>query len=251
MKKALLAIVLLPLPLLALDMHVQYKPMTETIYDRIDVESVSEDVTTSIGDWQDRVRATNTALAGNITVKELLTIEVQVARRDSGQDSMKPFVRAAQKEAAAWGANQLFLNDTLVEAETGHLVQLTFIAYRISYKDWLIPPAYLAALPYNPLPDYFVAQKAQEWNIQHFGNAKICFKSRDRLSRQKDVLAFMANLKKGTSVRLALRDGSYVKGVFNGLDQDDQVWIHPSGLGGFISYRSVRPQDIEIVGILN
>jgi hypothetical protein len=238
-------------PLLAVDLHVQFNPLTTVVYDGIDVESVGRNVVTPIDEWRNRVKVANAALADDITVKALATIEVKAQDEEYALDSMEPFVTAARKEAAAWGANQLFLEDTAVEQGSGHLVQLTFTAYRVQYKDGLIPPAYFAALPYNPLPDYFVAQKVQEWNTGHFGKTRMYFAVQNRQARQKNVLAFMTNLKNGTPIRLVLMDGSSLKGAFNGLDQDDQVWIRPSGLGGFITHRSIRPQDIETVGILN
>ena len=238
-------------PLWASGLEAQFKPLTETLYDPIDLDSVSADVKTPIEDWQARVKNTNAALAADIMASTLGTIEVNVHDRDAILDTIKPFVEAARKQAARWGANQLFLEDAAVDADTGHWVQLTFIAYRVVYKDWLIPPSYLEALPYNPLPDYFVAQKLQEWNTQHFGKTKIYFGERDRKARQNDVLSFMTRLKEGTPIRVVLQDGSNLRGAYTGLDQDDQVWIRPAGLGGFISHRSVRSQDIETVGILN
>jgi hypothetical protein len=114
-----------------------------------------------------------------------------------------------------------------------------------------MPPDYLAQLPYSPLPDYFVAQKLQEWNTNHFGKMKVSFSTDERRAHERQVLEFMAKLKNGTPLRLVLRNGSGIKGTFSGVDQDDLIWIRPDGLGGFISHRSYRSQDVASIGVLN
>jgi len=243
---------LVSLPIRAADFRVQFKPLTDATYDPVDLDSVHVEEAATFKEWMESVKAVNPHLAGDISAQVLGTL--QVVRLRSSHDrfeSIKPLVRAARAEAALWGANALYLEDTAVEEGTGRPVELTFLAYRVQYKEWVVCPAYLAALPYNPLPDYFVAQKLQQWNSDHFGRVKISFAAEQMRARHQKVVELMGRIKDGTPVRLVLRNGSDIKGSFSGLDQDDLIWVRPAGLSGFLSHRSIRSEDVETVGILN
>lgn len=231
----------------AADIHIHVKPLSETVCDPVGRDSIHTEMTITKDDWLRLLEERNPELAKDITARALATITVRDESIKGAADSMPAFVRAAEKEAAHWGANQLFLEDTAVEEKFEEIAEVTFVAVRIQYKDWVIPPTFLAGLPYNPVSEEFVAQKLEEWNVAHLGKVKVTFSSRD----QQDVLVFMAQVKNGTPLRLVLKNGTDVRGDYSGLDQDDQIWIRPSGFGGFLSHRSFRSKDVETVGILD
>lgn len=212
------------------------------MFNPIDLESVDTNVSMSIGEWADWVNQNNPESASCITVESLGKINVTASRlRDRGA-SPSEFFNEARKAAAELGGNKLHIQGVTTEERTGRLVSVAYDAYRVSYRDSIISPAFLAALPYNPLPDSYVQEQLSAWDSQHGGKLVA--------ADQKSLIATMKRLKAGAPVRMALRDGSSVRGRFDGLE-NDHIWIQPSGVRGLFLDQAVNPADVQAISLLN
>lgn len=236
------------LSFLALPAMAQYKVQVNPVggivstYNPIDLESVDTTASMPISEWAAWVNQNNEESSAYITVESLGEISVTAARlRDRGA-SPKEFFEEARKAAAALGGNKLHVEETVTEGNTGRLVSVTYQAYRVSYRDFVISPAFLAALPYNPLPDNYVEAQLSLWDSRHGGKLVPA----DR----KTLIATIKRLKAGASVRMALRDGSSVRGRFDGLE-NDHIWIQPNGVRGLFLDRAVNSADVQAISLLN
>jgi hypothetical protein len=163
-------------------------------------------------------------------------------------DSFKPFLLQGRQTAAQVGANVLYLEKPLMDAK--EVEGLRFIAYRVQYKEHLISPDYLAAL--SDASVYVPAMEADlaRWEKAHLGKVQAVFKNPGG-SGGAEVAGALANVKKGTPVRLVLQDGSDYKGTYDGLGEDDEIWIRPEGWIGLLTDRSFQAEEIQGVEIFN
>lgn len=219
-------------------------------FQSIDLPTVDKEVAMGLGEWQQWVADNNGPLVSYIMATPVASITVSAERaRDRGV-SMDEYVQDARRAAARVGANKLYLESTSAEEGTGRLVDLHFRAYRITYKRLVIPPAFMASLPYTPLPEYYVDAQLTDWNAKHVGHIFASFANRPGVDDRHSVIQFVKNLKNGTPVRVALRDGRQIDGVYSGVDEG-HIWINPSGFRGIFMDRALLPTEVQAIGILN
>ena len=223
-------------PARAIDLKVRAWPMTDQMYDAIDAESVRVEIYVPETAWLDQAGGTNGALAMDLSLRPVASIDIYRLYEEEDITSTEPLLKEARASAAKLGANVVYLERNLMQGR--ELDGMRFTAYRAEYKHRLLSPLFLAALPHMTVSPAFLEEQLLAWQGTHFGTAHFDMKQ-------------LSSLKTGTAVRLVLRDGSAVKGAFSGLDNDDQIWIHPKGWTGFFRDRAVATHDIQSVSLLN
>jgi len=236
-------------PSLALDLKAWDWPLAEKSYEPIDAGSVRTESWAPTAQWQDQVRSKNALLADDLIVVSVATIEV--TRRDLDQDvpSFEPFMEKGLQSAARLGANVLYVEKPLMEGDKFLGLRLT--AYRIEYKGLVVSPPYLAVLPYDTVSRSEMERNLQAWDAVHLGRSRTSFETENGKISPEKVVSYLGKVKNGTPVRVLLRDGSDYKGTYDGLDDDDQIWIQPDGWLGRITDRSFQAKDVQAVGLLN
>jgi hypothetical protein len=238
----------------ALDLKVWAWPLTDQFHEPIDAASVRVDA--FVRDealpgavWLEQVKAKNAALSADLTAHPIAAIEVTLLDMEDEIESPKPFVEEARRWAAREGANLVYLDKYL--KKDNQLSGLRFIAYRAEYKQHLVSPDFLAALPYVTVPGSIVEEQLQAWEAAHFGKVHVSFGSGDDKTAAGQAVGVLAGVKSGTPVHVFLRDGSDLQGAFSGLDDDNRIWVHRKGWIGLFADRAVPTRDVQSVALLN
>jgi hypothetical protein len=227
---------LLAHPAGAIDLKVRPWPMSDRAYDSIDVQSVRAEIYMPETAWLEQVGGKNGRLSLDLNLLPVASIDIYRLYNEEEITNTVQLLEEARKTAAKFGANMIFLERRLMQGR--ELDGLRFTAYRAEYKHRLLSPTFLAALPHMTVAPSLLNEQLLAWNMSHFGTTKV-------------AVANLGTLKTGTAVRVVMRDGSAVKGAFNGIDADNQIWIHPAGWTGLFRDKAISPTNVQSVSLLN
>jgi hypothetical protein len=219
----------------AMDLKVRPWPLSDTAYAPIDAASVRVELYISEAAWLAQVGGTNGVLALDLSLTRVASIDIYRLYDEESIDSTAPLIEEARRNAAKVGANLVYLERNLMRGR--ELDGLRFVAYRAEFKHRLISPLYLAALPHLAVTPAFLNEQLVAWQASHLGRVSI-------------TVGGLSGVKRGTAVRLVLRDGTDVRGAFSSVDEENQIWIHPAGLIGFFRDRAVPAKDVQSVALL-
>jgi hypothetical protein len=234
----------------ALDLRRWIVPLTDRGYDSIQLSAVHAESRHPQTEWEEQIRSKNSDVLYDMTIKPIVGIEI--TRRDPEEiiDSFEPLMGEARQAAAQAGANLLYPEKILMEE--GRLNGVRFKGYRVEYKGRVVSPSYLASLPESSVQAPFLEEELTAWEKEQWGTTRSSFhmlKEKKVASQQAAYL--LEHVKKGTPIRVILKDGSDFKGTYTGLDDDDQLWLQPDGWTGILADRSFQVKDIQRVGLFN
>src|ERR1700733_12815861 len=74
------------IPLMAANLEVESTPLSDKTYERVDVESVSQEIKLPVSEWLTWVQSNNHTLVADITSEDLCTIDVQISDPGDSRD---------------------------------------------------------------------------------------------------------------------------------------------------------------------
>jgi hypothetical protein len=244
-------LLLLPELLCAEDFKIWSQPLGLTNEEKIDLASVQVVSLPPDEDWLSSIRRENPRVADRLTLHAVASIEVTFWDMEEAVDStrsLNALVEAGKKRAAEVGANILYMNRCL--SENGQTAGVHLLAYRMNYDGRVVPPYMLAALPQTTYSEEEFQMEVQDWSDRHFGHTRVAFKNEAK-SAAHEVIGFLGHVKNGTPVRLVLKNSPDYDGSYEGIDEDNQIWIKPEGWIGLLTERSFPAKSIEGVQLFN
>ncbi len=221
-------------------------PMTETVHERIETQQVYVEASRSFVQWAHQMKE-QTPPQSDIAIQPVAWVQIDVVGEEEPEARFETIVKRARVEAAWAGANLIFL-ERKQSGSHGGIITARFVAYRVESQHQLVTEEMLASLVETPEPVLALASSRIEeahWTTRASAGDAIDQKERQRL------LHFLNDLHRGTGVHIELEDGSSVQGTFSGVDQDNRIWVHPQGVAGFLADRAFRPQDVQLVALVN
>ncbi len=230
----------------AAELSAKVSPISAQSHAAIDTPFVRVERYIPEATWLARVGELNPEVSQDLNLVPVSVITVTRLYEDQDIRFLDEVMEFAQKSAAEIGANLVYVDKELRWG--GELHGIQFVAYRVEYKERLIPPELFVALPEVSVGVTFFEEQVRAWEDRHFGRVAVAFGPHENY--RKSVMQ-LGKLHAGAPVRVVLRDGSSMRGVVSGLDEENNFWIHPKGLAGLFRDHAVPAIDIRSVALLH
>lgn len=193
----------------ALELAVDDFKLVNDDYDSIEKEYVFE-TPYDLATWMSLSQAKNPDIMNRMKCEKLASIEVKVAKVGRDFGSRDPFEFKARKRAAGLGANLLYQESDVIVKNTGRIASLTFVACRVQYKDYLLPPQEFASLAYFIQDRAAFESRVAGWN-RGIGNIQ---------EEKTDVEEILSKLINGASIQVLFNEGYVLPVTFLNYDHD-------------------------------